>query len=148
MKKNSGRLVSFLHRKCQMYKNIHLKELNITAAEQPFMSALYSQDGVSQEYLSSYLSIDKASTARVIDSLLKKGFIIKKKDLEDKRVNRIYLSEKGLSIKSEVKSILNDWGMILTNDMSEEEKEIAYSYLERMVNNIDTYIKEKNNIKE
>ena len=143
MIKHPGRLISILYRKGLIYKNIHLKEIDITASEQPFMSALFWQDGVSQDLLSRYLYIDKASTARVIQSLIKKGLVTKEKDKDDKRINRIFLTEKGRNCREDIFSVLDDWGDILTDDMPPEEKDIAYNYLERMVKNVENYIEDK-----
>ena len=143
MIKHPGRLISILYRKGLIYKNIHLKEIDITASEQPFMSALFWQDGVSQDLLSRYLYIDKASTARVIQSLIKKGLVTKEKDKDDKRINRIFLTEKGRNCREDIFSVLDDWGDILTSDMPPEEKDIAYDYLERMVKNVENYIEDK-----
>lgn len=147
MIKHPGRLISILYRKGLIYKNIHLKNIDITASEQPFMNALFYMDGVSQDLLSKYLYIDKASTARAIQSLIKKGLVRKVKDKEDKRINRIFLTEKGYSCKNEIFSVLDNWGDILTSDMTAEEKEIAYNYLERMVKNVENYIEYKKKIK-
>lgn len=146
MIKHPGRLISILYRKGLIYKNIHFKDINITASEQPFMSALFWKDGVSQDLLSRYLYIDKASTARTIQSLIKKGLVKKIKDKEDKRINRIFLTKKGYSYKDEIFSVLDDWGDILTSDMNSEEKDIAYEYLERMVKNVESYIEDKKKI--
>lgn len=145
MTRNPGRLISILYRKGQVYKNIYLRKHDITASEQPFMSALFYKDGVSQDILSRYLFIDKASTARTIQSLIKKGFVKKEKDKEDKRINRIYLTRKGKDCKDGILEVLDNWKDILTSDMSEEEKEIAYDYLERMAKNVERYIEEKRN---
>lgn len=146
MIKHPGRLISILYRKGLIYKNIHLKDVDITASEQPFLSALFYKDGVSQDLLSKYLYIDKASTARAIQSLIKKGLVKKIKDEEDKRINRIFLTDKGYSCKDKVFSVLDNWGDILTKDMTADEKGIAYAYLERMVKNIENYIEHKNKI--
>lgn len=137
MKKSLGRLISILYRKSHLYKNYFLSEYNITASEQPFITTLYFNDGVSQEFLSSYLSIDKASTTRVVQSLIEKGYIEKVRDENDKRVNRIYLTKDGRATEKGVMKVLKNWSEILTDDMNEEEKEIAYSLLTRMVDNLE-----------
>ena len=140
-KSNFGRLISILYRKAHVYKAYHLKKYNITVSEQPFLNVLYKKDGVSQDDLSKYLCIDKASTARAIQSLINKGFAVKVKDENDKRINRIFLTEKGLATKDDVFDVLNTWSEILTSDMSSEEKELANSFLERMALNIEDYFK-------
>lgn len=143
MKKNPGRLISILSRKAYKHKNFHLNKYDLNAAEQPFLMALFEEDGISQETLSKYFNIDKATTARVMVSLEKKGFIIRKKDPNDKRVNLIYLTEKSYENKKHIYEVLDNWNEILTRDMTNDEKEQAYTYLCRMVSNVESYINEK-----
>ncbi len=132
-----SRIISLLYRKGQVYKNIHLKDLNITSSEQPFIITIYLNEGVSQEYLSSYLNIDKASTARAIQSLIKKGMVKKIRCQHDKRQNKIYLTDKCIEIIEPMHYILESWVDILTYDMTPEEKNLAYDYLNRMANNVE-----------
>lgn len=133
-----GRLISILYRKGNIYKNMILDDFNITASEQPFLSSLFNEDGVSQEYLSSKLLLDKASTTRSLQSLIDKGYIKKKRDDNDKRINRIFLTEKSKSIEKEIKARLENWNDILTSDLNESEKEMAYLILNKMVNNLNS----------
>lgn len=133
-----GRLISILYRKGNIYKNLILEDFNITASEQPFLSSLFNEDGVSQEYLSSKLLLDKASTTRSLQSLIDKGYIKKKRDDNDKRINRIFLTEKSKSIEKEIKARLENWNDILTSDLNESEKEMAYLILNKMVNNLNS----------
>lgn len=137
MDKNLGRLISILYRKNTIQKSLLLKKIDITASEQPFLSTLYYHNGVSQEFLSSFLSIDKAATARAIQSLIDKGLVVKAKDNEDKRVNRIFLTEKGMEIKKPLQDTLDNLGEIITKNMSEAEINKAYALLEKMVKNVE-----------
>lgn len=142
MKKSTGRLISVLYRKGYIYKNVHFRKINITGAEQPFLCVLYLYNGVTQDFLSKYLSVDKASTTRVVKSLIDKGLVEKVKNENDKRENVIFLTDKGQSIKDDVFEVLDGWSSILTDGMSPEEKEQAYSYLVRMVENVEKHKKE------
>lgn len=140
MARNPSWLVSILYRKGQIFKNIHLKDINLTASEQPIINLLYLDDGLSQDNISKLLDIDKALTARIIQSLLSKGYIEKIRDKEDKRINRIFLSKEGQKLIEPLSNVLNDWQEILTSNMTEEEKNIVYSCLLKMVGNVKNYI--------
>lgn len=135
--RSPGRIISLLYRKGQIYKNIHLKDLNITSSEQPFIIPIYLNQGVSQEHLSTYLNIDKASTTRAIQSLINKGLVEKVRCQEDKRQNKIYLTDKCIDMIDPLIEILDSWMDILTHDMSPQEKEMAYHYLDRMAVNVE-----------
>ena len=139
MKNNPGRMISILYRKGNVFKNEHLKSINVTASEQPFLNTLYANEGCSQEFLSSTLNIDKASTARVIQSLVSKGLVVKICDGKDKRVNRLYLTDKSKSIKEELFYVLHSWEDTLTEGLSNSEKKLLYNFLFKMVENTEKY---------
>lgn len=138
---NIGRLLSIIYRKGAIYKNNMFKKINITAAEAPFLLILNENDGVSQECLSEHLSIDKASTARVVQSLISKDMVEKKKDENDKRVNRIYLTEKGKDLIDDIVKVMLSWNDILTEGLSSEEIENHLKAFNIMVSNIEKHFK-------
>lgn len=136
MKDYPGKLISILYRKSQIYWAQILKEYHITCAEYPVLIILQKDDGITQEYISSELNIDKSAITRVIQSLLDKGFIEKKKDEEDKRCNRIYLTEKGRSTKNPIDKGRREWNRILTKNIPEEKIEEVLEILSQMADNI------------
>lgn len=131
-----GKLISILYRKSQIYWAQFLKEYDITCAEYPVLIVLQKKDGITQEYISSVLNIDKSAIARVIQSLLDKGFIEKKKDDEDKRCNRIYLTEKGQASKGPIDKGRKEWNTILTKNISQEKLYEVLEILSQMADNI------------
>ncbi|KPU42439.1 multiple antibiotic resistance protein MarR [Oxobacter pfennigii] len=137
MKKSIGRLLSILHRQSQVYINYALKEYDITSAEYSFLLRLYVQDGITQDELSCYLCIDKAATARAIKSLECKGYVTRDKIDDDKRVNKVYLSDKAKQCKDEVIKKVWQWSDILTEDMNEETVEAVMTALEKMVDKVE-----------
>lgn len=137
MEKSIGRLVSILHRQAQIYINYALKEFNITSAEYAFLLYLYRRDGITQDELSSYLYINKAATARAIQSLEKKGYIRRNKDSEDRRCNRVYLTEQAKACKEQIRIRIWKWSQFLTEEMDEETKDLVISELEAMVHKVE-----------
>lgn len=137
MERSIGRLVSILYRKNQVYLNMVLKPLNITASEIPILMCLFRHDGSSQEALSSYISIDKASTARAVQALLEKGYIVKEKDSADKRANKIFLTKYAFDNENIIQNLLDDWTEFLTQGMDEKSVNIMFEILENMVEKID-----------
>lgn len=132
MQQSIGRLVSILYRKNQVYLNIALKEYDITAAEAPILAYLFQKDGVSQEELSVHMVIDKAATARAIQSLIAKGYVHKEKDQTDRRANRVSLTNRALRIKEEIRKVLLYWTDFLTNGLEPDDVTVMFSILENM----------------
>jgi DNA-binding MarR family transcriptional regulator len=137
MKKSIGRLVSILHRQSQIYINFVLKDFGISSAEYSFLLYLYYKDGITQDSLSSYLYIDKAATARAIKSLEQKGYVTKDKDTTDKRCNRIYLTEKAVSLRDTIRNKVFSWSEFLTNGIDDTSIDMVYSILEKMVEKVE-----------
>lgn len=136
MKNNPGKLISILYRKSQIYWAQYLKEYHITSAEYPVLIALNQRDGITQDEIVSKLNIDKSAVARVIQSLADKGFIEKKKDEEDKRCNRIYLTAKGYASKVPIEEGIKRWNTILSKNIQDEEMEQIINLLSQMAENI------------
>ncbi|MDY0210283.1 MAG: MarR family transcriptional regulator [Acholeplasma sp.] len=137
MRKSIGRSVSILYRKNQVYLNKALKPFEITGAELPFLMTLYEAEGVSQEELASYLLIDKASTTRALQSLVEKGYIIRRKDETDKRTNRIFLCDKALDNQKAIQKVLDDWNDILSKNIKEESLHTFLDVLDKMTREVE-----------
>lgn len=121
-----------------------LKEYNLGTGQYIFLLTLLKKDGISQEELSKSYYIDKGTTARAIAKLEQEGYVLRKKYEEDKRANRIYLTEKALEFKPVLFEILRKWVGILSSDLSKEEEVVAIKLLEKMGESAAKYMKENN----
>jgi DNA-binding MarR family transcriptional regulator len=103
------------------------------------MYLLKNGDGISQEELNENLNFDKATTARAIKKLIKNGYLTKKIDDNDHRMNRIFLTNKAYNIYNEMVNMNNYWEKIITENLSCEEKEMVQHILNKMLDNILKY---------
>lgn len=136
MQNNPGRLISILYRKAQVYWTQSLKEYQITSAEYPILLRLYAREGVTQEEIVAELEMDKSAIARALQSLIDKGFVEKQKDEQDRRCNRIYLTEKGHGVRQEIEEAKQKWNEILMKNMTEEEQREMIRLLGQSVKNL------------
>jgi len=132
-----GRLIAILHRQSQIYTNKALKKFSLTSSEYPFLFALFHAEGQTQEELSSYLYIDKAATARVIQALIAKGFVTKEQDNQDKRCNRIFLTEKAKQEQADIHKCVMQWNSYLTEGLDEETYQEIFLGLQTMVDQVE-----------
>jgi DNA-binding MarR family transcriptional regulator len=137
MDRKLGKIISFLYRRSQVYLGTALKEYELTAAEQPFLSVLQTCDGATQEELSSQLEIDKAATARTVASLEQKGYIERFHDEQDKRQNHVFLTAKAKRSWSGIQKELYAWNKILTKNIDDLALDTAYAVLLQMEKNIN-----------
>lgn len=136
MNRRIGKLISILHRKTQMYLDKNLKTFNITASEVPVLLPLYHHDGTTQEELVIHTGLDKSAVTRILQGLIKKGYVTKEKDEHDLRCNRIYLTPSAFSVQKEIYDVLDGLNYVIMHGFDEEEHTKTYNLLERMVENI------------
>lgn len=114
-----ARQFGILNRRSQAFISAACTDMGIGFSECVLLMNLYRREGINQEDMSAVLFIDKAATARTIKSLEKKGFIKREQTDEDKRVKKLYLTEKGEATKKPVFAILDKWMNFLSEGMDE-----------------------------
>jgi DNA-binding MarR family transcriptional regulator len=130
-----GRYISILYRSGSMYLSDRFEKYNIGSGQHLFLLFLSHVEGVTQEEMSSKLFIDKGTTAKAIKKLEEEGYVMRLVDDKDKRAYKVYLTEAGRKVTSEIVKVLGDWNDILTSGFTEEEKELALKLLHRMLQN-------------
>ena len=91
-----------------------------------------------QKELADSLHISPASVATSIKRLEKKGFVKRSIDKEDVRKNRLSLTDEGLNILTEFRSICDETDKKMFKGFSEAECELLGNLLQRLYNNLDT----------
>ena len=110
----------------QAYVNSQLTPYNLKFTEFIYLLNLYEGNGSPQEFLIKRTYTDKSAITRTLQSLEKKGFVTRKKNPLDKRINNVYLTEKSLSYKEDLNKIIDTWQDFLNDCISREEyNEIA-----------------------
>jgi DNA-binding MarR family transcriptional regulator len=134
-----GRIVSCIHRFTHIHLNNELEPYNIGIGQLHFLMKLYKKDGINQEMLAHCLQTDKATSARAIEKLEKEGFVKRKIDQTDKRAYKIYLTKKAKDLKIKIRGITKKWTNSLLTGFSEDEKEILFSFLDRIDKNASDF---------
>lgn len=120
-----------------------LEKFNLYKGQPQILLSLCVENGVTQKELLKGRNIKPSTISVSIKRMSKEGLIEKKEDINDKRVTRIYITEKGKKI---VRAFYKEYQKLKENsfkNISNEEKEIFYKILEKMIYNIE----ENNSIK-
>ena len=64
-----------------------------------------ADDGITQMQLTELLNCEPPTVTNMVKTLEKKGFVYRKKDSDDGRVSRVYLTEKGLAVREPIEEI-------------------------------------------
>lgn len=131
-----GLCVSSIHRRLQAYINEKLKVYQIGSAQLQYLLVISQNEGLNQMELSNRLKIGKATITKGVNALAKQGFLIKEKDLLDKRIFRIYLTQKGKDIIPIMEEIYQDIQSRLLEGVPKQEYDIVLNLLHKVNKNI------------
>jgi DNA-binding MarR family transcriptional regulator len=87
-----GYMLSDVARLIRTIFDRRVRNLGLTRAQWLVLTRLYRRPGASQTELADMLEIDRASAGRMIDRMEKNGWVERRPDGADRRVNRLYLT--------------------------------------------------------
>ncbi|MHC1754787.1 MAG: MarR family winged helix-turn-helix transcriptional regulator [Methanosarcina sp.] len=113
-----------IYRSHQEYMTKELEAYRIGSGQFDFLLILYHKDGISQETLAKTLKVSKATSTRAVQSLEKEGYVYRKRDIDDLRAYKVFLTEKGKEMRGVILEKLVSFIDIIFSDFTPEEKEI------------------------
>jgi DNA-binding MarR family transcriptional regulator len=84
-----------IYRALNSFADFLMKSIKLEKGQYQFLMRVKENPGINQQGLSSILLVDKTTTAKAINKLVDKGFIIKKVAHKDKRNFNLFLTKKG-----------------------------------------------------
>lgn len=138
LKKSLGFKLDKASRLTTLNFNKKLKENNfmITPEQWGVINFLLESNGITQNQIGTLIGKDHTCVSRLVDTLIKKGLIIKKNSLNDKRINLIFLTELGKQIQSDVVETVEHSLDTVFKNVSEEEKKIFSDVLDKIIKNL------------
>ncbi|WP_047155213.1 MarR family winged helix-turn-helix transcriptional regulator [Aneurinibacillus tyrosinisolvens] len=96
-----------LQKAAQMSK-AKLKDYHITPVQFALLHILWEKDGQHGAELGERLHVDAATITGILDRLEQHGFIERRPDPSDRRVNRIYLTSKGGKLEASLNEKMDE----------------------------------------
>lgn len=96
----------------------------------------------SQKEIAARFDISPAAVASSLKKLEKDGYITRKTDDGDTRLNRIAITEKGKAILDETRTLFEGVDERMLKGLSNEERTLLFSCLSRMKQNLTTLCEE------
>ena len=137
---NIGKLNAAVYRNLQSILNYKLRDIPIRGGQHDFLYVISKREGITQKELSQELYVDKSTTAKAVKSLVSLGYIRKETSPDDKRFEKLYLTEKGQEIKEHIQNTFLELVEIATKSLSAKEAEEAVRLLKTI---LDGLIEEK-----
>ena len=116
----------------RQYRNERMEPMGLSGRHTNYLNEICANPGISQEQLAQKLCINKSSVARQVVILEEGGFIRRTPCWEDKRVMKLYPTEKTLELLPQIKAMMDAWQEFLTQDLTEAEQRLLEEMLSRI----------------
>jgi len=107
------------------------------------IDTLWDEGVLSQQQIADIIIKDKNSVTKLIDALEKKGLVQRRTDEQDRRLNKIHLTEEALNIKDVITEIAIESTNTIFRNIPREDLEKFVSVLNKMSQNIYTLNNDK-----
>jgi DNA-binding MarR family transcriptional regulator len=87
-----GFLISDVARLMRTAFDRRVRRLGLTRSQWLVINRLYRRPGATQSELAEMLEVEKATAGRMVDRMEKKGWVVRRPDPADRRVNRLFLT--------------------------------------------------------
>ncbi|WBX79923.1 MarR family winged helix-turn-helix transcriptional regulator [Virgibacillus salarius] len=131
------REIGMIARALDSISNIEFKEYDLTKGQYLYIVRICENLGIIQEKLAEMIKVDRTTAARAIKKLEINGFIEKKEDKHNKKIKKIYPTNKGDNVYPFIKRENNYSNSVALEGFSENEEEIIFSLLQRVSKNIE-----------
>ncbi len=106
--------------------------LDLSKEQMIILKKLHGHDGLNQNELASLTFRDKSSMARLLSKMDKKNYIQRKQSKEDKRINLVFLTEKGRTIFKQTRPALKKLINTMEENITMEEKKLMIKILKKV----------------
>lgn len=131
-----GYYIHEIAKKSTIKFNQEFENLGITYSQFRVLNCLWKKGGLTQKEIHELISVKPSTLTGIIDILVKKSLVLRKSDKSDARVKRIYLTEKGESLKTESWNIINKFDVKVDDVLSKEEQALMRKWLKILLENI------------
>ena len=118
-----GFLISDVARLMRTAFDRRVRGLGLTRSQWLVINRLHRWPGATQSELAEMLEVEKATAGRMVDRMEKKGWVVRRPDAADRRVNRLHLTEEADLIQLQLSQIADRTVDDALGLLSEPERE-------------------------
>ncbi|HHX01412.1 MAG TPA: MarR family transcriptional regulator [Firmicutes bacterium] len=118
-------------------------KMGIYPGQPPILFALWRRDGLTQKELSDEAKVRPATMSVILQRLEKAGFVVRKPDLEDLRCSRVYLTDRGRGIRTELETALHQVEQEMFAGFTQEEMSQAKTIFMKIRDNLRQVVQEE-----
>lgn len=141
------REIGMIARALDSISNIEFKDYDLTKGQYLYIVRICENPGIIQEKVAEMIKVDRTTASRAIKKLEINGFIEKREDNHNKKIKKLFPTEKGKKVYPFIKRENDHSNSVALAGFSKGEVETAFRLLQRMRKNIEVdweFVKEGN----
>ena len=141
------REIGMIARALDSIANIEFKEYDLTRGQYLYLIRICENPGIIQEKLADMIKVDRTTASRAIKKLEANGFIEKRADAANRKIKRIFPTEKGKAISPNISRENEHSERVALQGLSEEEATVLSGLLQTVRKNVEgdwEYVKKGN----
>ncbi len=131
-----GVLINKLAHAMALDTNRRLRAYNVTMSQWAILKQLWRQEGKSQVELQALLDLERATVNGLVHRMTRAGLIQCRPDPGDRRVQRIFLTERGRVLKQRTTSLEEEVNARALEGFSDDERAFFIRLLKRALHNV------------
>ena len=131
--------INILNSRTKKHFDDRLEENNINMTPEQYlvMDILWDEQSLSQQRIADIIQKDKNSVTKFIDSLEKKNLVFRTVDANDRRINKIELTEEGRRLKEPTTQVAIKFMNDTIAGIDDSDLETFVRVLQQIKNNLD-----------
>jgi len=131
-----GPLLGEICRLSHMRMHSLLEDLDLYRGQPQVLRALWDREGITHSELAQILHVRPSTVTNTVQRMEKAGFVKRRDDSQDHRVSRVYLTDAGRDIRSQLQEIWKKREQEAFAGFNQEDQELLCRFLVRMRDNL------------
>ncbi len=136
---NLVRQIGLLYRTMMKALETETAPLGVGSGRISYLFMLYINEGLTQQEMANRLQADKGAVARTLAQLEEQGYVNRRRDPSDKRVTRVYLTDKSKALQGDLENAVERVITRLKENIAVGEHDAIKDQLALMLESISTH---------
>jgi MarR family transcriptional regulator, organic hydroperoxide resistance regulator len=125
---------------CKAHRNsvaAGLSALGLHVGQEMILVQLWQEEGLAQSQLVERMCVEPPTLTKMLQRIEREGLVERRPDADDARVSRVYLTERGRSLREQVEAVWRSVELDTVKDMTSEERLLFRRMLLQARENLD-----------
>lgn len=118
-------------RRFYTYYENEINALDVKETHAKIVHLIADHEGITQQEIANVSMMKRSTTSEIITEMVKAGLVERRGDKNDKRLARIYLAPKGITVAQGIKTYFDDYCSRCYKNFTENEIEIFQQLIKK-----------------